>query len=199
MNIKLSILSIWLPKFLQKKELEKTSRLTNDCLDSLLKNHNIKIPEKTPPKKSLVENRLIMANEHNKKVMALIKAIGYENALQIGRSGMFKVGCIMGREARERLRIGDKIEDTIAAARILYKILGIDFTIEKKDHDMIFKVHSCALSNRYTPETCQIMSAADKGVLKGLNENLDLDFKNMITEGAEECTACIKIKSGVEK
>ena len=47
----------------------------------------------------------------------------------------------------------------------------------------------------YTPETCRIMSAADEGVLKGLNEKMDLKFMKRITEGAEECTACVNIKN----
>ena len=41
----------------------------------------------------------------------------------------------------------------------------------------------------------KLMSAADEGVLKGLNEKMDLKFIKRITEGAEECTACVNIKN----
>lgn len=199
MNIKLRILSLWFPEFMQIKELEKTSELTNDCLDKLLKKHSISPPEKVHGKGSIDERRVNMAVGHNKRVNALVDVLGHGEALKLGKEQMFKVGCIMGSEARERLGVGEKIEDTIAAARILYKILGIDFTVETHENDLILIVHSCELAKNYSPETCAIMSAADKGVLKGLNGKLDLEFKKRITEGAKECTACINVVVGEKK
>lgn len=199
MNIKLLILSIWFPKFLQIKELEKTSKLTNEGLDRLLKKYSITCTTKLHYHGSLDERRAQMAEEHNKKIKSLVDAIGYEQALKMGRAQMFEVGYEMGNEARERLGVGEKIKDTLVAARILYKVLGINFTMEKHGKNLIFKAHSCALAHRYSPVTCKIMSAADKGVLKGLNSKLDMEFINRITEGAEECTACINIESGEKK
>lgn len=199
MNIKLRILSVWFPKFLQIRELEKTSNNTNDCLDKLLRKHSISPPDKVQGNGSLDGLRSNMALGHNKRVKALVDVLGREKAIKLGKEQMFRVGCLMGREARERLGVGEKIEDTIAAARILYKILGIDFTVENHGNDLILTVHSCKLANCYSTETCMIMSAADKGVLKGLNDKLDLEFKKRITEGAEECTACIIFEDGEKK
>ena len=36
-----------------------------------------------------------------------------------------------------------------------------------------------------------ILSAADEGVVHGLNENMGMHFKERITEGVSECIACI--------
>lgn len=200
MNIKLRILSIWFPKFILIRELDKTSRLTNRCLDRLLIRYSI-IP---PPlgkniKGSIEERRFLMAAGHNLRVKALVKSLGLEKAIEVGRAQMFRAGYIMGCEARQRLGVGENIEDTIAAARILYKVLGIKFQVEKQGKNMILRVNSCSLALQYTPETCKIMSAADKGVLNGLNSNMDMEFVDRITEGAKECTACINLKSSGEK
>lgn len=199
MNIKLRILSLWFPEFMQIRELEKTSEYTNNCLDKLLKNHHISPPDKVHSKGSIDERRANMAVGHNKRVKILVDVLGHEKALKLGKEQMFRAGCVMGSEARERLGVGEKIEDTIAAAHILYKVLGIDFTVENNGNDLILRVHSCELAKSYTPDTCIIMSAADKGVLNGLNSKLDLEFKKRITEGTKECTACINIDIGEKK
>ena len=52
-------------------------------------------------------------------------------------------------------------------------------------------VNRCDLSKYYSHEVCIILSAADEGVVHGLNENMNMQFKKRITEGASECTACI--------
>jgi hypothetical protein len=200
MNIKLLILSIWVPKFFLIKELEKTSQLTNKCLDRLLMKHSISPPAlEKEVKGSLKERRVLMAYGHNIRVKALVKSLGLKKAIEVGRSQMFMAGYQMGCEARKRLGVDENIEDTIAAARILYKVLGIKFQIEPHGNDIILRVNQCSLASQYTPETCKIMSAADKGVLNGLNSNMNMEFMERITEGAEKCTACINIKHAGEK
>jgi hypothetical protein len=200
MNMKLRLLSNWLPKFILIKELQKTSDITNDYLDKLLKKYCITPPVMEKQNNGDLENRrTLMATEHNLKVKALVELLGREKAVEVGRAQMFKAGYKMGCEARERLGVGENIEDAIAAANILYKVLGIKFHVENRGKDLILRVNSCALAVQYTPETCEIMSTVDKGVLKGLNSNMDLEFIDRITEGAEECKACINIKNRRKK
>ena len=133
-----------------------------------------------------------MAAGHNLRVKALVKSLGLEKAIEVGRAQMFRAGYIMGCEARQRLGVDENIEDTIAAARILYKVLGIKFQVEKQGKNIILRVNSCSLALQYTPETCKIMSAADKGVLNGLNSNMDMEFVDRITEGAERMHSLYK-------
>lgn len=149
-------------------------------------------------KGNLEESRALMAAGHNLRVKALVTSLGLEKAIDVGRAQMFKAGYKIGCEARQRLGVGENIEDTIAAARILYKVLGIKFQVEN-GQNMILRVNSCSLAIQYNPETCKIMSATDKGVLNGLNSNMDMEFMDRITEGAKVCTACINLKNSGEK
>ncbi len=199
MNIKLLLLSIWMPEFILINELEKTSGITNKYLDILLKRYSIPIPTvKNPLKGNLKERQLIMATGHNIRVKSLIDELGFECALKMGRTELFKAGYIMGCDAKKRLGV-KTVKDAIVAARIIYRVLGIHFTVEDNGKDIVLRINSCELATQYSPETCQIMSAADEGVLKGLNKKMSMKFTKRITEGAEECTACISIDSKINE
>lgn len=194
MNIPLKIASLWLPDFILKKELDNVAIKTIDGLNDVLKQY---APEKIIDKKdevlkgSLEKRRAIMTKAHNRRVKALIEELGYENAIKFGREAMFKVGYQLGRDARMKLGVGDDFKDLELAARVLYKILGIEFKMENKGGNIVMVVNRCALSKYYTREACMVLSAADEGVVSGLNENVDMQFKERITEGASECIACI--------
>ena len=196
MSIKLRFLSIWIPEFILIKELERLSDLTNNRLDILLNRYSVSplLIEK-PSKGKLEERRTLMAASHNLHVNALVEALGFDKALKIGRKEMFKAGYELGCEAKKRLGVGSDIKDALVAARILYKVLGIKFTIEENEQTTFLLVKYCALANHYTPETCKIMSAADEGVLKGLNEKMGMKFFKRITEGSKNCKACINIEN----
>jgi hypothetical protein len=185
MSIRLKIASIWLPDFVLNKELDNVARKTIEGLNNVLKQHALL-------KGNLEETRAIMAKTHNNQVNALIEELGYENAVKIGRKAMFKVGYELGQEARRKLGVGNSFKDLEIAARILYKILGIEFKIKDEDNNIIMVVNRCALSKYYSVEACIVLSAADEGVVRGLNENMDMKFKERITEGASECMACIR-------
>lgn len=196
MNIKLFLLSIWVPEFVLIQELERTSNLTNEYLDRLLNRYSVTLPlVDTNLKGNFEERRMMMAAGHNLRVKALVEALGSEKAMEAGRAEMLKAGYKMGCNVRKRLGLGEDIKEAMLAAKILYRVLGIKFTVEKRNKNIFMRVKSCALASSYTPQTCKLMSAADEGVLKGLNEKMDLKFITRITEGAEECTACVNIKN----
>jgi hypothetical protein len=196
MSIRLKIASLWIPKFILKKEFDHVARTTIKGLDKVLiqyapkrlqdiENRDMEL------KGSIDERRNAMANAHNNRVKALIKDLGYDNAVKVARKSMFDVGYQLGQEARRKLGVGNDFKDLELAAKILYKILGIDFKIENRGGNIIMVVNRCALSKYYSSETCMVLSAADEGVVRGLNENMDMHFKERITEGASECIACI--------
>lgn len=192
MSIRLKIASLWIPDFILKRELDNVARKTTEGLNAALKQYAHKIVEKNEVLKGKMdERRSIMAKAHNKRVKILIQELGYEKAVKIGRNAMFEVGYELGRETRRKLGIGNDFKDLELAAGILYKILGIEFKIENKDGNVIMVVNKCALSKNYSPEACIIISAADEGVVRGINENMNMQFKERITEGASECVACI--------
>ncbi len=195
MSIRLRLISVWIPEFILIKELERSSNLIDQSLTKLLNKYNISEPFiKTDTGGSLGDCIAIMAESQNIKVNALVEFLGLEKSLEVGRAEMFEVGYIMGVRAKNLLGVGENINDAIAAAKILYKIFGIEFTVDKDRNNILLKVKSCSLAAKYSPETCKIMSAIDEGVLKGLNEKTSMKFIKRITEGADECEACINIE-----
>lgn len=196
MSIRLRIASLWLPDFILKRELDKVANDTIKGLKNVLKQY---APQKIEEinkkdvnlKGNIKKRREIMAKIHNDYVKMLIEELGYDDAIKIGRNAMFKVGYRLGQEACQKLGVGNNFEDLELAAKILYKILGIEFKIENKDENIIMVVNRCELSKYYSSEACMILSAADEGVVRGLNENVNMQFKERITDGASECLACI--------
>lgn len=197
MGIKLRILSVWTPQFILKQELEGTNSITNNYLDNLIIDHGGSPPQYMDLKGNLDNKRKQMAIEHNTRVKILIDLLGESQAMVEGRKKMFEAGLILGQRARNVLGVGNNIKDTMKAAKILYRVLGIDFTTEIKEDLIILWVNSCSLSKYYTHETCSILSYADKGVLKGLNGNMDLEFVEKITSGSKKCKGCINIEGGI--
>lgn len=195
MNIKIKLLSIWTPQFLLIRELNRVAEVTTECLDEVLKEYSPKSlnhPPNLVMEGDLDDRRALMAECHNTLVNALIESLGYENAMEVGRNTLFRAGYKLGLETRERLGLnGENLQDTIKAAELMYKVLGIEFEVEKLGKNMVLRVKRCALADHYSPETCRMMSAADEGVVHGLNENMNMSFKKRITEGAKECEACI--------
>lgn len=198
MSLRLKLASIWLPQFILKKEFDKVAVKTINGLDQVLRQYtSFKIEDLTKKDETLRGNlekrRSIMSKMHNERVKILINELGYENAIKLARRSLFSVGVELGHDAKRKLGVSDNIDDLILAAKILYKILGINFKIETKGRDMLMLVDRCSLSNYYTPEACIVLSAADEGVVRGLNPKFKMQYKERITEGAIQCKACIEV------
>jgi hypothetical protein len=144
------------------------------------------------PEGNLDDRRAAMASAHNGRVGALVEALGMEKAVELGRQALFPVGVVLGREAKARLGVGESRADLERAARVLYRALGIHFTLEDAaDGTMLMRVDRCALASQYTTEACAILSAADEGVVAGLNPRLTMRFEQRMTDGPAECLARI--------
>lgn len=200
MSLKLRIASFWMPQSLLIAEIDRVAEVTLKCLDQLLEKYatlKLNSIQKEEPilKGDIGERRKIMAEAHNIRVQALFDTLGGDDALKIGRKALFKAGLKLGRETRKRLGVGNNLQDLIRAARVLYRVLGIEFQVTKSGNEISLLVKKCFLSNYYTPETCKILSAADEGVIQGLNENIKMIFTQRMTEGASECVACISCKN----
>lgn len=196
MGLKLLIISLWTPQYILKKEIDRVAEVTNCCLDHLLSIYASEKLEVIREKElimkgGLEERRNIMANSHNMRVEALVEILGVEEAVSLGRGALFKAGLKLGQEAKVRLGVGNSLHDLINAARVLYRVLGIDFEIKESSGKIDMIVHKCSLSNYYNSKTCRILSAADEGVVQGLNENIHLNFIERMTEGPSKCVARI--------
>lgn len=196
MGLKLRIASLWVPEILLIPDIDRVAEVTVKCLDHLIEEYSPLKYNSTTHKElkmegSLDERREIMAIIHNVRVKALIDAVGYDDAMVVGRKSLFKAGLKLGREAKRRLGVGNSLQDLIRAARILYRVLGIEFEVEESGDGITVMVNKCSLSNYYAADTCNILSAADEGVVQGLNENIHMHFTEKITDGHSKCIACI--------
>ncbi len=198
MSLKLRLSSVWTPAGALLSMLDRVERATTAALDALVAKH---APGKVAGLKGsgagsgggLEQRRAAMASAHNARVAALVESLGRDRAIEAGREALFPVGKLLGEEARERLGVGDGPDDLERAARTLYRALGIDFSLERREGGtMLMRVHRCALSHQYTEEACLILSAADEGVVAGLNPKYAMRFEQRMTAGPAECLACIR-------
>jgi hypothetical protein len=197
MGIRLILLNWWTPKKILIHELDNLYRHTTCALKALL---NDKVPAYNHSSiilndlssGTLEERRAVMAKTHTALVEALVAALGREETVRLGREAMFKVGEQLGNEARIRLGVSDNPKDVIRAAKVLYRVLGISFIVRwyNRQKATLF-VNRCTLAKYYSEITCLVLSAADEGVVKGLNPDLCLSFEDRITNGCSKCVANI--------
>jgi hypothetical protein len=188
-----------MPGFMMAKEIERIRSVTDDALDSLISEHapTFRKEEKVRPSGRLEEQREAMALGHNRRVRALIEAVGRDEAVRSGRETLFRTGLDLGRDAKRRLGVNDSREDLYRAAGVLYRILGIEFTVMGGPAGEMMEVTRCVLSRHYSPEACIILSAVDEGAVSGLNPGVRMRFRERITDGSPRCLAMIEIGEGL--
>ena len=95
-----------------------------------------------------------------------------------------------GLGAGYRLQLSVRsVSEAMAAARLIYRNLGIDFQ-GSPDGEVI--IRRCGFARTYTPQVCRLISALDRGLMAGLARGGELRFRQRITEGADSCRACLK-------
>jgi hypothetical protein len=97
-------------------------------------------------------------------------------------AGAFRIGS----ELRRQLRL-TTMSEVMAAARVLYRGLGIDFR-GTPDGDVV--IARCFFSDFYSSDVCRMISALDDGFMAGLAGGGRLIFLRRITEGHDCCRAC---------
>jgi hypothetical protein len=82
-------------------------------------------------------------------------------------------------------------KDVMAAARVLYRMIGIDFhgTTEGE-----ITISRCGFGRFYSVRTCRVMASFDEGVLAGLAGDGSLEFTGRLTEGDPNCEAHFDFK-----
>jgi hypothetical protein len=196
MSIRLRLVSVWMPRFMMAREIERIRSRTDEALDTLLAEHALEAPSigKEELGRTLEERRAAMARGHEKKVRTLIEGVGRERAINLGREALFSTGLALGREAKGRLGVRDTREDLLRAAGVLYRILGIEFIVVAGPEGDRMEVTRCALSPHYSPEACLILSAVDEGTVSGLGPRAGLLFEKRITDGSPRCVASIRFQ-----
>ena len=205
MGLRLRLAAAWTPEATLLRELDRAEELTVRALDGLLAQHapgaleGVKGEDAPPSGPGLVPRRAAMAQAHTARVEALIGAVGREKAVELGRTAMREVGVRLGEDARARLGVGGSVDDLVLAARVMYRVLGIVFRVDRPSPDRaVLRVSRCALSDWYTEEACLVLSAADEGVVRGLNPAIGMTFSRRISCGAAECEAEIVVGPSAE-
>ena len=205
MGLKLKILSFWTPNFVINKMLDKVRIQTTAAFEKLLAVNSPQIlnnegSEETAISRGIDQKRAVVAKQHVKMVDALVASVGREKAVNLGRTALFEVGKELGKEVREMLGVGDNPNDLILAARVLYRVLGIDFRVEwSGGNNAVLVVNRCALASEYSELTCLVLSATDEGVMQGLNPTTQMRFRQYITDGAPACKADILFTGEIQK
>jgi hypothetical protein len=114
-------------------------------------------------------------------------ALGNRGDLQALEGRLFGAALALGSGYRLRLKLRGT-RDAMAAARLIYRGLDIDFRGSAEGNVVIRR---CAFAAVYTPLVCALVSALDRGLLAGLTGGAVLEFRQRITEGASSCRACL--------
>lgn len=204
MSFRLACASFFVAPWVSRRELDRIAAATTAALDALLAERapeSLKVihRDERGVARGLAQRRGVMAQAHNVRIAALCDALG-EEGIRLARRALYRVGVELGEEARRRLNVGETEEDLLAAARLLYRILGIRFRAEYAgSNGARVRIDRCALSRVYSPETCLALSAADEGVIAGLHPGARLRFVERMTEGQSACLAWLKVHADEEE
>jgi len=173
MNIRLTLAKVYLPASLKRNKLAELFRRTGWAFQT-----------ETPPLKGLTWRAMLQEYALFTKEQA-DKALRKSQDADLARARMFQTACELGHQTGKSLRIS-KRDEFMAAARILYRILDIDF---RGDAGGDITIRKCSFSRYYSPEVCRLVSALDEGVLAGLAGGGRLVFSQRLTEGQDCCRA----------
>jgi hypothetical protein len=140
--------------------------------------------------------RRAMAEKHSQLVSILVAQNGKETGLRLGHEAMYGAGVGLGEQLGKKLHISNDEGQLVAAAKLLYRILDIDFELEKDGYGMKMLVKRCSLANGYGPITCQVICGMDEGVVHGLNPKVSMAFKKRNGEGPCICEASLAWEAG---
>jgi len=193
MSLRLNLVSIWMPRSMMAREIERIRASTDAALDALLAQYVPGAVVENPriAVRNLEDRRAAMAQGHERKVRTLVESLGRERAIGLGREALFHTGLALGKDAKVRLKVNDTRGDMLKAARVLYHILGIEVVIVSGPEGERMEVIRCSLSPHYSRDACSILSAVDEGTFKGLCPGAGLQFMRSITDGSPRCVAIL--------
>jgi hypothetical protein len=192
MGFRLLFLGFWTPNYIIRRELQSISQQTTAALKNLIPKDTYPPVELKQTWVNIQEQRNAMAQTHVKLVEALQAAFGDKEAVKRGREALFMVGQRLGKETRVKLGVADNPKDLEKAAKILYRVLGIEFHLQWQDSSHATAIiDRCVLAQKYSALTCQVLCATDEGVINGLMPKVNMQFKEYMTNGCKYCKADI--------
>ncbi|MBN2238432.1 MAG: hypothetical protein JW712_01555 [Dehalococcoidales bacterium] len=164
---------VYIPAFIKKKKLTELFRVTAEAFQS-----------DVPDLKGLSFDECL------KKYAAFTRDKA-EEAITGGKEPEIKKrlydgAFIMAGELKRSFRANSE-KDVIMLARLVYKLLGIDF---RCDTDGRVIIKRCFFSSYYSGEVCSLISSLDEGLMEGLSGGT-FGFSRRITEGNDCCRASL--------
>jgi hypothetical protein len=172
LGVLLSLADIYIPGFVRKRKLVRLFAATADAF-------GVSSPplDGIGPEKCLLDFAEFTKREAEKSMLTgtdgVVKNRLYQNAHRLGQG------------LREEFGV-KSMKDTMKLARLVYRIVGIDF---KGTGDGEVVINRCYFSKFYSPGVCGVISSLDAGLLSGLSGGARLGFEQKLTEGADCCRA----------
>jgi len=174
MNLRLTALSVYFPGALKGEGLRKLFQLTADAFRAPMPD----IDRLSHPEKLRAYARF--TQEQTQQVKS-------EDVDPL-KERLFRNSRQMGIELREQLHVGT-FGESLTAARLLYRALGIDFRSNEKGE---VEIKRCYFSEFYSGQVCRLISSLDEGLMAGLSDGGRLSFRTRITEGHSCCLAKVE-------
>jgi hypothetical protein len=179
MSLRLRAAGVFLPPFLKNKYFQRLFRITAEAFD---------IPMSALDKRSYEAGLRLFTSFTRENAL---KAIAAGEAGAVGER-LFRNALGFGEELRRSLGVRTPA-DVMAAARVLYRAIGIDL---QGAPDGAIVVRSCRFAPDYTPAVCELIASLDRGILTGLAGGGELRFSRRLTEGHDSCRAVLGRESG---
>lgn len=171
MNVLLIFGQIHIPSSIKKKKLVELFHTTADAFQC-----------KAPELKGLSFNECL-------RLYALFTRDTAEEFIRQGneldvKNRLYKGAYMLAQGLQKSLHV-DNMEDVMKTAKLIYKILKIDF---KSDQNGEVLIKQCYFSSFYSSQVCKLISSLDEGLMEGLSEGT-FRFSQRITEGKACCMA----------
>jgi len=176
MNLRLAALGIFLPSSLRSDKLRELFRLTAEAFGAPM-----------PDIRRLSHRETLHAYAIFTRDQALRAGDGDQDSL---KRRLFERAYSLGSGLRKQLNIVTA-KESLSAARLLYRAIGIDFRANGPGELMIAQ---CYFSKFYSGQVCRLISSLDEGLIAGLSGGGQLTFNTRITEGYSCCLANIEFR-----
>ena len=172
MNLRLALASVYIPAALRRRALEELARRTARAFEA-------EAPDVGGPRGEALRRYALFTRERADVVAAS------PGGTSRARARLRSEAQEMGAALRGRLGVSSHAE-AMRAARILYRVLGVDLDATPGGS---ITVRTCSFSATYSCRTCEVMAAMDEGLFAGLAGEGQLSFTSRITDGAVRCLA----------
>ena len=173
MSLRLKLAELYLPRSIRARRFRELFGLTARAVES---------PVPLPDGLSFEEERLAFARFTQNPSERLA---GDDHARAEAERRLRESAYDLGQRLRKDLGVRSRA-DVMRSARLLYRLLGIDF---QGTEDGTIIIPKCFFAETYSARTCDLISALDEGLLAGLAGGGTLVFSERITENRPCCRA----------